>query len=150
MASLPEFGVFSTPSLMLDSLGAHEGRVALVKRMAILFDRLVFFPIGLGPVGTPDAIFTRQQILKGWVGNDTNALAEMDKMVMLDHELIQDIEQFYNTLMFTEHDDLWTGESSQSFIDFCKNYVDEKYPQETPGERWELYKTHIVYINSDF
>lgn len=118
--------------------------------MAILFDRLVFFPIGLGPIGTPDAIFTKERILANWLGRDVDALADLDKMVMLDHELIQDIDQFYHSLMFTEHDDLWTGESSQAFIEFVKQYVDEKYPKDTPGERWELYKTHIGCINSDY
>lgn len=47
MTAIPELGAFSTHTQALDYFGANVGRSTLVKRMAILFDRLVFFPIGL-------------------------------------------------------------------------------------------------------
>ena len=148
MKDLPSYGVFTQPVLMMHGHRTGELSQAYLKRALILFERLVFIPVGFGDMGGPDELIGKRQWLARLVApNGTSALDTLEELVLLDRDLVEDADAFRSSLMDFDTDDLWTGTQSDRFISFVSELVDN---DDSIDDKWEMKKFFIGSINSDY
>jgi hypothetical protein len=130
----------------------QEDDVRLLKRLAIIFDRAVFFPFGLPSMGKPNTTFGKQHFIQQWAGNEASVRRQLEQIILWDSDLISDVETFYRSFyygQYSQEGELVTDENRESFISFVTNYVDTKYANKDARDRWNLYKMYAGYIESD-
>ena len=121
---ISDIGVFSPYTLMLHSEGTGESPVCFLKRASIIFERLLLFPLGLGNMGEPDELISKETYLSAFTKEEPSVVGDVCKIVVLHRDLIGDVDSFFEELHTPESDDLWMGDASDKYIDFVRQLVD--------------------------
>ena len=148
MGSLPPYGVFTQPALMMYEHCTGEYSQAYLKRALILFEHLVFIPSGLGDMGGPDQVISKRQWLSRLAARDEpEALDALEALVLLDRDLVDDVDGFRSSLVDSGPDDLWSGTQSDRFISFVDEFVDA---DEAIDDKLEMKKFFVANIDYDY
>lgn len=123
---LPEFGVFSTETLLLHSLATGEDGTRFLKRAAILFEKLLLVPLELFPVDIRlqvHHLFTKEYYLSWLSPEDPPLRKEFLSLFLLVTDLVSDPKEFYEKLHQPSSDDLVGGEQTEKYLSwFLKAY----------------------------
>lgn len=148
MNDLPSYGIFTQNLLMVHTHFTGELSQAYLKRALLLFDRLVFIPIGLGDMGGSDELISKRRWLNRCSGcNDAPVLDTLEKLVLLDRDMVEDVETFRASLWEPDANDLWTGTQSDKFISFSSELVDK---DDGVDDKLEMKKFIIGGIDFDY
>jgi hypothetical protein len=148
MTDIPTHGVFTQPTLMMHTHRTGELSEAYLKRALILFDHLVFIPLGLGNMGGPNEVISKRQwITRLAARNELSAVDRLEEVILLDRDLVKDVEAFQSSLMDSDSGDLWTGTQSDRFIAFVERLVND---DDTIHDKLEMKKFFIGNINYDY
>ncbi len=146
---IPELGVFSpfTLELYLNVTGESPNR--FLKRASVIFERLLLFPLGLGDMGGPHELISKERYLSAFTKDCSTDLNNLCKIVILDKDLIDNVESIYEELNTHEDCDLWMGTEGDKYIKFIENYVNMSVGQNDLIENWEAQKRLIGNIDAD-
>jgi len=148
---LPEYGVFSPTTLMIFSSVTGEPAMNLLKRALILFDKLVFFPVGLGDITQKDHFLSKEFVISRYANATRRELKYICPNILLDRDLFQDDEKIYEEIYSNDKNDLWGGQNTDKYIKFVDDLV-EKQSEDDMGmhDKWEEKKFYVANINFEF
>lgn len=150
----PSLGIFSPTTLILHQSMTNETPTSFLKRSAIIFDRLVLFPLGLGDMGEPDAMISKEAWLSSFLPDEDRESADLFfDLFLLDRDVIDDLESFYRGLDAADGA-LWSRETSDIYQKWIEQYVRSKHGD--PGDdlrkqrqQWEWLKFYIGNVSHD-
>lgn len=147
---LPQFGVFSPYTMMLYSESTGEPVLNLLKRAFVLFDKLIFIPLGLGSMGDIDELISKDLYLSQVTGASERELKYISDAILIDKDIFENTDDFHRNLYEREEDDLWGGDATEKYISWVEKYIDNKYSQSDDlQEKWELKKFYVANISLD-
>ncbi len=154
--TVPSLGVFSPYTLMLHQDATGELPDTFFKRAAILFEKLVFFPLGLGSMGESGELISKEAYLRRWFRDtDRTPINDYLDLFLLDLDVIEDRESFMQQLYTLEQGDLWYGEAGEIFTEWVKKLIDRERAEageyrEWAGDEREAFKYYVGNINADY
>lgn len=149
-----KFGIFTPYSIILYSETNSDNPGNFLKRNAILFEKLVIAPFGIGPLdGT--GIFTKVAYLNKYSKEIIKYKKDFSKILLSIDDFVDSEESrgnFYNPQ--DPETSMWTGECSKEYIQFVMDYVQKKNNYDKPGIQSREHKKELEYyigtISMDF
>lgn len=148
------FGIFTPYSLNLYSETNSDNPGNFLKRNAILFEKLVIVPRGIGALdGT--GIFTKESYLNSYSKEQIKDKKEFSKLLLSIDDFVdteEDSRNFYSPQ--NPETSMWTGENSHEYIQFIMEYVQKKNGYDKPVIQSREHKKELEYyigtISMDF
>jgi hypothetical protein len=146
VTSAPKYGVFTPYTLQFHRALTGESPARFLKRAALLFEKLLFVPEGLGdlmdqgsPLGTTwylDAIFD---------GSNPKTLKKFRQLFLRDHDVWSDHAEFLLALRDSQQNELWDHDSFHAWVErMLEVEVQNGALEDAPGARFER---HTAYMS---
>lgn len=140
-----KFGIFTPYSLNLYSECNKDNPVNFLKRNAILFEKLVIVPQGIGPLDG-SGHFTKFSYLNAYSKEDVKYKKELEQILLTIEDFVSEedeIRKFY--MPDNPETSMWMGNNSDEYIDFIMKYVQEKNGYDSPKIQSRDHKKELEY-----
>jgi hypothetical protein len=149
-----DYGVFTPYTIMFHRDATGEPWDAFLKRAAILFDRILFMPEGLGPFADRDSVRGPDWYLAELYSGPEEFRRRFLDLFVYPADVIVDEDQFYQALSDDEANDLWHGEKGDVFRQWVRERVAREVRdgviQNAAGAQVERQKYYLGNLSHDY
>lgn len=151
---MKKFGIFTPYSLNLYSETNEDNPANFLKRNAVLFDKLVLVPLGIGSLDG-SGLFTKETFLNAYSKEDIKYKKEFSEIIFNIEDFVSsedELKNYYNPKNMEVS--MWGGDNSSRYIDFIMKYVQEKNGYTKPDIQSREHKKELEYyigtVSMDF
>jgi hypothetical protein len=128
-----DYAIFTPDTTYLWSEATGELPGKYLKRLCVLFDKIVIAPVGIGKIGTKNSLFNKNS---DYLNSSTMEVLKYSKDL---DDILLDIDEFLTEEDSKDYDisnpdTLLFGEKNSYFIDFVTQFVCNKFMKKSVDE----------------